>query len=98
MDLSDNHLTYLYPESFTLHPNLKLLSLAKNRFSFFPAQFIRGLAQLEQLSLEGNQIKSLDDGDFSGMVRLRRLHLGRNEIAVVSETAFQNSSTIISLS
>ena len=94
MDLSDNHLTYLYPESFTLHPNLKLLSLAKNRFSFFPAQFIRGLAQLEQLSLEGNQIKSLDDGDFSGMVRLRRLHLGRNEIAAVSETAFQNSSQL----
>ena len=35
LDLSDNHLTYLYPESFTLHPNLKWLSLAKNRFFVF---------------------------------------------------------------
>ena len=94
LDLSDNEMAYLYPESFQFHPRLKWVSFAMNRFSFFPTQFIKNLQQLEYLNLEKNQIKSLDDNDFANMSNLRRLKLANNEIESISETAFQNSSQL----
>ena len=94
LDLSDNEMAYLYPESFQFHPQLKWVSFAINRFSFFPTQFIKNLQQLEYLNLEKNQIKSLDDNDFANMSNLRRLKLANNEIESISETAFQNSSQL----
>ena len=94
LDLSDNEMAYLYPESFQFHPQLKWVSFAMNRFSFFPTQFIKNLQHLEYLNLEKNQIKSLDDNDFANMSNLRRLKLANNEIESISETAFQNSSQL----
>lgn len=94
LNLSDNEITYLYPESFEFHPQLKWVSFAKNRFAFFPSQFIKELYHLEYLNLEENQIKSLEDNDFANMARLRRLHLARNGVESISETAFQNSSQL----
>merc|ERR1719410_2371378 len=94
LDLSDNEMAYLYPESFQFHPKLKWVSFAMNRFSFFPTQFIKNLQHLEYLNLEKNQIKSLDDNDFANMSNLRRLKLANNEIESISETAFQNSSQL----
>ena len=94
LDLSDNEMTYLYPESFDFHPRLKWVSVAMNRFAFFPTQFIKNLQQLEYLNLEKNQIKSLDDNDFANLPNLRRLKLAQNEIESISETAFQNSSQL----
>jgi len=94
LDLSDNEITYLYPESFQFHPRLKWVNFAKNRFAFFPTQFIKSLTQLEYLDLEKNQIKSLEDNDFANMPKLRRLKLAMNEIESISKTAFQNSSQL----
>ena len=94
LDLSDNVITYLYPESFELHPQLKWVNFAMNRFAFFPTQFIKSLQQLEYLNLEKNQIKSLEDNDFANLPNLRNLKLSMNEIESVSETAFQNSSQL----
>merc|ERR1719233_2172246 len=94
LDLSDNEITYLYPESFQFHPRLKWVNFAKNRFAFFPTQFIKSLTELEYLDLERNQIKSLEDNDFANMLKLRRLKLSMNEIESISKTAFQNSSQL----
>ena len=94
LDLSHNQITYLYPESFDLHPQLKWVNFAVNRFAFFPTQFIKNLRQLEYLNLEKNQIKSLEDSDFANLPNLRRLKLAMNEIESISETAFQNSSQL----
>jgi Leucine-rich repeat (LRR) protein len=47
LDLSHNELTYLYPESFAPHPGLRTIDFSHNRFSFFPAQFIHELANLQ---------------------------------------------------
>merc|ERR1719410_2221519 len=94
LDLSDNEMAYLYPESFQFHPRLKWVSVAMNRFAFFPTQFIKNLQQLEYLNLEKNQIKSLEDNDFANLPNLRRLKLSMNEIESISETAFQNSSQL----
>jgi len=94
LDLSNNEINYLYPESFSLHPNLKWVNFASNRLSVFPTQFIRGLNLLEYLNLQDNQISSLEDDYFANMVRLRSLVLARNQISVVSDFAFQNSTQL----
>ena len=94
LDVSHNELTYLYPESFSYHPYLRFVDFSSNKFSFFPTQFIRGLAQLETLNLSGNLIKSVDDGDFANLPKLRKINLSRNEVTQVSENGFQNSSQL----
>ena len=94
LDLSENEINYLYPESFSFHPNLKWVNFAGNRLPFFPTQFIRELERLEYLNLENNQISSLEDNDFANLKRLRTLLLARNQIGAVSKSAFQNSSQL----
>ena len=94
LDLSDNEINYLYPESFSFHPYLKWVNFARNRLPFFPTQFIKGLNYLQYLNLEQNQISSLEDDDFANMPRMRTLKLARNAIGPISETAFQNSSQL----
>ncbi len=94
LDLSNNELTYLYPESFVHHPDLKTLNFHGNKFSFFPTQFIKVLKELEKLDLSNNLIKTVDDADYANLALLKRLDLSGNEIESVSETAFQNSSQL----
>lgn len=94
LDLSDNEINYLYPESFSYHPYLREVNFAKNRLPFFPTQFIKGLNYLQHLNLERNQISSLEDNDFANMPRMRSLKLAFNQIGPISETAFQNSSQL----
>ncbi len=94
LDLSGNQITYLYPESFSRHPQLAAIDFSQNKFSFFPTQFIRGLKSLSELNLSGNLIKSVDDGDFANLNALQKLDLSRNGIESVSGTAFQNSSQL----
>jgi Leucine-rich repeat (LRR) protein len=94
LDLSYNELTYLYPESFIYHPQLREVDFAHNKFSFFPTQFIRGLKYLKSLKLNNNLIKTIDDGDFANLPMLTELDLCHNELVTVSETAFQNSTQL----
>ncbi|KAJ9598944.1 hypothetical protein L9F63_010538, partial [Diploptera punctata] len=46
LDLSDNELSYLFPSSFRVHPRLRRLTAAGNKFSFFPAELIASLQYL----------------------------------------------------
>ena len=94
LDLSYNELTYLYPESFTYHPQLSDVNFSHNKFSFFPTQFIRNLRYLKDLKLDHNTIKTIDDGDFANVRMLNSLDLSHNEISTVSASAFQNSSQL----
>ena len=94
LDLSFNELTYLYPESFSYHPQLSVVDFSHNKFSFFPTQFIRGLKYLRKLSLNNNLIKTLEDQDYANMRMLEELDLSNNELSSVSGTAFQNSSQL----
>ena len=80
LDLSHNQLTYLYPESFMYHPQLKKVDMAGNEFSFFPTQFIKGLKNLEELDLSQNSIKSIAEEDFANLFRLKKLDLNGNEV------------------
>ena len=57
LDLSFNELNYLYDGSFDELPNLKRIDFSHNKFTFFPADTVRNLGQLETLDLSNNAIK-----------------------------------------
>ncbi|XP_068086048.1 chaoptin [Anabrus simplex] len=94
LDLSDNELSYLFPSSFRIHPRIRHLAIANNRFSFFPAELIASLQFLEYVDLSGNDLKSVEELDFARLPRLRILLLSRNQIEAVSESAFHNSTQL----
>ncbi|XP_073982739.1 uncharacterized protein [Rhodnius prolixus] len=94
LNLSENDLSYLFPSSFRVHPRLKKLSAARNRFSFFPAELIVGLNYLQEVDLGANLLKSLEEFDFGRLPRLIVLKLNKNQLDSISETAFHNSTQL----
>lgn len=94
LDLSDNQISYLFPTSFKVHPNIKYVSLARNKFNFFPGELVAGLEFLQEIDLSGNVLKNLDEFDFGRLPRLKVLKLHDNEIEIISETAFHNSTQL----
>lgn len=94
LDISDNQLSYLYPSSFRIHPRLKEIHAAKNKFNFFPAELIATLQYLEFIDLSGNYLKTVDELDFARLPRLRTLKLSNNQLESISEMAFHNSTQL----
>lgn len=94
LDLSDNQISYLFPTSFKVHPNIKYVNLARNKFNFIQGEFVAGLEFLQRIDLSGNALKNLDEFDFGRLPRLRVLELHGNEIETISETAFHNSTQL----
>lgn len=94
LDLSDNQISYLFPTSFKVHPNLRIINLARNKFNFFPGELIAGLEYLQEIDLSGNVLKTLDEFDYGRLHRLRVIRLNDNEIEMISETAFHNSTQL----
>lgn len=43
LDLSQNQLGYLFPNSFRAHPRLRRLLLGQNKLTFFPGELLTGL-------------------------------------------------------
>lgn len=94
LNLDDNELSYLFPSSFRVHPRLKSLSAARNKFNFFPAELILTLNYLQEVDLSSNLLKGLEEFDFGRLPRLRILKLNHNELESISETAFHNSTQL----
>ncbi|KAE8737964.1 hypothetical protein FOCC_FOCC016568 [Frankliniella occidentalis] len=94
LDLSQNQLGYLFPNSFRSHPRLRRLVLNQNKLTFFPGELLAGLRYLEEVNLSGNLLKAVDDMDFARLPRLRELDLTNNQLEALSETAFHNSTQL----
>ncbi|KAK3931113.1 Chaoptin [Frankliniella fusca] len=94
LDLSQNQLGYLFPNSFRAHPRLRRLVLSQNKLTFFPGELLTGLRYLEEVDLSGNLLKAVDDMDFARLPRLRELDLSNNQLEALSETAFHNSTQL----
>ncbi|KAG8271003.1 hypothetical protein J6590_072537 [Homalodisca vitripennis] len=94
LNLDNNELSYLFPSSFRVHPRLKILSAAKNKFNFFPAELILTLNFLQEIDLSFNLLKGLEEFDFGRLPRLQILKLNHNQLESISETAFHNSTQL----
>ncbi|XP_037943613.1 leucine-rich repeats and immunoglobulin-like domains protein 1, partial [Teleopsis dalmanni] len=94
LDISNNHLSYLFPSSFRIHPRLRDIRAANNKFSFFPAELISTLQYLEHIDLSQNQLKTIEELDFARLPRLRVLLVAHNQLDMLSEMAFHNSTQL----
>lgn len=94
LNIADNDISYLFPSSFKIHKKLKTIIAHDNKLAFFPADLIANLQFLETVDLSNNNLKGIEDMDYSRLPRLRELILRGNEIEGVSESAFHNSTQL----
>lgn len=94
IDMSNNQISYLFPSTFKVHPNIKIIKVSNNKFNFFPSELIAGLAKLQEVDLSKNSLKTLEEFDFAGLPQLRKLNLANNQIDTISETTFHNSTQL----
>lgn len=94
LDLSFNHMSYAYPNSFESFGQLWNLNLNNNRFTLFPTEFLKPCQQLRFIGISNNQIKNLNEMNFSNFIHLRELDLSGNLIEFVIQNAFLNSTQL----
>jgi len=76
---------------FAKAPNLKIVSLAENKFAKFSRSwFAKEMKYLWSLDLSGNNIQYLDDDSFVRMPNLRKIRLDNNDLVTISSQLFNN--------
>lgn len=92
LHLSHNHLTTVDGEAFAKLPALKTLKLNGNRITVILEAAFAGLPSLETLDLAENSIsvalESSNEGLFSKLKSLKRLHLESNQIRLLQKGTF----------
>ena len=92
--MSFNQISYLYPNSFTVHRKLKSVNLSHNKLTFFPIEIINSIRTLEHINLSNNRIQFISQGDFSNMPKLKTLELQNNQITEIESKSFENSTQL----
>ncbi|NXA12343.1 LRC26 protein, partial [Sapayoa aenigma] len=78
--LGYNFITVLGPRSFPPLPELRLLSLPRNRLELIHSQALLGLAALQELDLSHNYLSHLTPDTFLPLTSLATLNLGSNRL------------------
>ncbi|XP_066287685.1 leucine-rich repeat-containing protein 15-like [Branchiostoma lanceolatum] len=90
LDLSQNHITYILPRTFSNLLQLQMLTLSRNKITNILPGTISHLPQLQRLCLDYNQITTIQTGVFSNLSHLRQLLLSFNQITTIQPHAFLN--------
>ncbi|XP_028266408.1 amphoterin-induced protein 3-like [Parambassis ranga] len=92
LDLSHNHLSWLYPGSFNRMARLENLRIAHNQLSTLSPGVFQNASGLRHLDLSSNKLQVVEQHYFQGLWRLEELFLFNNKIAQVE------AGTLIGLS
>lgn len=92
LDLSYNRLNENVTEAFDKLLNLQELKLDKNSFHFIPSLLHH--EQIQELSLNRNNIGSIDTGTFPANSSIRILNVNSNHIKFIQEGALTNLSNL----
>uniref|UniRef100_T1IWA7 LRRCT domain-containing protein n=1 Tax=Strigamia maritima TaxID=126957 RepID=T1IWA7_STRMM len=98
ISLNQNDIEHVQPSIFSTLPNLKVLSLSRNRLRCF--ENCTGdlpLPRLQHLDLTGNQIGHISTFTFVQMASLTSLHLEDNPIQVIFPNAFHATPNLQTL-
>lgn len=101
LDLSDNQLTELARNTFSLLPALQSLNLSRNtHLSNIPVVLLQKLNDLRVIDLSYSGVKSIPLEFFAKSNALREIYLSHNSISEISEGTFSNmpNITVIDLS
>ncbi|KAJ8725556.1 hypothetical protein PYW08_003739 [Mythimna loreyi] len=92
LDLSYNRLNENVTEAFDKLLNLQELKLDKNSFHFIPSLLHH--EQIQELSLNRNNIGSIDTGTFPANSSIRILNVNSNHIKFIQEGALTNLTNL----
>ena len=87
LDLSDNLLTAITANTFTLMPNLSILDLSNNNIDTVEERAFVGLPILQELHLNGNKLRTVPN--VSSLTNLKHLNLNANPISAISYADFE---------
>lgn len=95
LDLSENKLTELQPNTFLGLDNLTVLNLSKNQLFGLPKDIFNPLVKLENLNLSGNELEQLDLSEdklrspqpnlFSPLISIQFLNLSDNLLTKIPD-------------
>jgi hypothetical protein len=94
LDLSENKIKSIAPDSFSGMTNLEELNLSWNEIAVIDEKLFSGLVKLRELKLEGNKIKWLSRNSFRGLASLTLLWFNKNEIEIIDEALFQDLESL----
>jgi len=90
LDLSENNIKSIDPETFANLQNLELLQLDQNQIISIDPQTFANLSNLLQLNLNQNQLTALDPQTFAKLTNLRSLSLDQNQLTAIDPGTFSN--------
>ena len=90
-------LSFINTELYYLLPYLKEVDLGDNDFKYFLNDAFVDLKRVRTLYLDGNYLSVLLKNFFSGQRQLEQLSVARNRIALITDTAFDNVTTLTDL-
>ncbi|XP_044756189.1 adhesion G protein-coupled receptor A3 [Coccinella septempunctata] len=80
LDLSRNHIKYLFKDQFAELPNLRRLDLSHNQIGQIDIYAFNNLKKLERLRLYQNQLSFILFGTFDPLVNLKQLEISNNPL------------------
>lgn len=97
VDLSDNEITHLDPDTFHGNERLRVLLLSENPLGRLPREQFPTLPHLRTLELESCRLEQVDRDAFVHLTALESLSLKFNKIRSLSERAFMNFARLKAL-
>ncbi|XP_076766740.1 uncharacterized protein LOC143433328 [Xylocopa sonorina] len=96
--LDGNNLTAVPTNSLKGPKSLRVLSLSGNNIGSLPRAAFSILGEsLLRLDLSGNELFHMEDGAFSGLVRLLLLNISRNDLARFNSDVFKGAYNLLQL-
>lgn len=88
IDLKNNQLTSLEPDTFHGLTNLESLSLKSNKLVNLDSNCFTDLINLKQIELSFNMLNSIDSRCLFGLINLRKVDFSRNNIKSLNANLF----------
>lgn len=93
LDLSNNFIDYILPDTFRNSRKIQVLNLAQNELSDIAPETFRSLGDLRIVDLSYNLLRSLPDSLFSGD-DLEKLDVSNNQLTKIPVTSLTNVAAL----
>jgi Leucine-rich repeat (LRR) protein len=91
LDLGENRLEYLHPDTFSNNSYLWNIDISKNRINFLHPDTFRNTKDIVKILAGGNAITSLHPTTFRDSSKLRILDVSNNKLTNLNPDTFKNT-------
>lgn len=93
MDLSNNYIDYILPDTFRNSRKIQILNLAQNSLTEIAPETFRNLGDLRIVDLSYNLLRTLSDSLFVGD-DLEKLDVSNNQLTKIPVTSLTNVAAL----